>query len=105
MGVGEGSAQGIDLVETAELVPLPKWRQQCGEHGGWSGVWNLCRPLPVGQNWKDSWLPRKIEDEGWVNDWSMEEMTGFHDEPVMGHLTVFENTLPKGSPASRGPSA
>ena len=44
---------------------------------GWGlGSRTIARPSLVGQTWKEAWMPRKIDIQGWVNDRSQKEVRG-----------------------------
>ena len=43
-----------------------------------TGSGTFTRPPSLGPNWRETWMPRKNDIEGWVRDWSTKEMTGLN---------------------------
>ena len=62
-------------------------------HGLGSGTFT--RPPPLGRNWKENWMPRKMEVTSWVKNWMPREMTRLFDEQMLKLLTEMEDILPK----------
>ena len=59
------------------------------------GSGTFARRPPPGPNWRENWMPKKIDIKRLVKDWSMKEMTGFNDQHVMKLMTEFEGSLRK----------
>ena len=47
------------------------------------GSGTLARPPPLSTRWDDPWVPRKLELQGWIPDFTQKNIQGIPDSPVM----------------------
>ena len=50
--------------------------QLCGQYRIRTGFRHLWQSSSTGQNWKEIWVPRKLEVKGWVTEWSGQRSAG-----------------------------
>ena len=59
------------------------------------GTGTFTRPPPLGQNWKEIWVPRKLEVKGWVTLWSKRQIIGPDDDQIKGVLDQLAELMTK----------
>ena len=80
--VDDAWEQEIDVMAMAWITTSMKeerWEPENPSRAAEQRSWtrHLCWAAPSGQNWREVWLPTKIEIEGWAKDWLQKELTGW----------------------------